>query len=178
MDLYKPADPFSLKVKKLMEAKNQEKVQNQLSLFLKRYRRRNSLTAQEAARTLDMEIASYRKLEGKRLSNRVISSFSYLEKIASLNDMSLSAFVTYLERNGRTESGTNEMKRELWIWEKKLLEKFDFVGIPLRERFLKGLDKLKDKELAEMLACLVNMSGMNKAKRKALCRFIEEMSHE
>ncbi len=158
-----------------MEHSKKQQFQNQLRQFLKSYRNHRGLSAEEAARELGIEIAAYRTLEGKKPSNRALTAILYLEKLASLNKTSFSAFASFLERNDRTKSGSSELKRELWLWEKKLLEKFDFVGIPLRERFLKSLNTLEDQDLSESLVCLVNMISLRKSKRKALFKFVEEM---
>ena len=152
-----------------------QRVQNQLRQFLKDYRNINDLSAEQAAEKLDVEIATYRILEGKKPANRVISVLEYLEKIAALNKMSLSTFVSFLERTQRTESGEGKMKRDLFDWEKELLDKFDFVGIPLRNRFMKGfLGKSKD-EIREILTCLTRIVSLSEEKRQVLFALVKEM---
>ncbi|MFK7827875.1 MAG: hypothetical protein AB8G05_27250 [Oligoflexales bacterium] len=152
-----------------------QRIQNQLRQYLKDYRNINSLSAELAAENLEVEIATYRILEGKKPSNRVISVLEYLHKIAQLNKMSLSSFISFLERNGRTESGTLEMKRKLFNWEQELLDKFDYVGIPLRNRFLKGFLGMNKEEVADSLTCLTRIVSMPKNKRDVLFSLVKEM---
>lgn len=156
----------------MKNSKNQQ-IQNQLRQFLKSYRNHEGLSAQEAASKLGIEIAAYRTLEGKKPANRALTAILYLKKLASLNKASLTSFASFLERNDRTESGSNQLKRELWLWEKKLLEKFDFVGIPLREKFLKKLDSLEDKDLTNSLSCLAKIISLKEEQRKALFKLVE-----
>ncbi|MFK7824492.1 MAG: hypothetical protein AB8G05_10055 [Oligoflexales bacterium] len=152
-----------------------QRVQNQLRQFLKDYRNINGLSAEQAAEQLEVEIATYRILEGRKPANRVVSVLEYLEKIAALNKMSLSSFINYLERSGRTESGVNRMKRKLFEWEKDLLEKFDFVGIPLRNRFMKGFLSKDKGEVKEILTCLTRIVSLPASKRKVLFELVREM---
>lgn len=152
-----------------------QRIQNQLRQYLKDYRNINNLSAELAAENLDVEIATYRILEGKKPSNRVISVLEYLHKIAQLNSMSLTSFISFLERNARTESGTAEMKRKLFNWEQELLDKFDFVGIPLRNRFLKGLSLMSKDEVTDSLTCLTRIISLPKNKRIVLFNLVKEM---
>jgi len=158
-----------------MENAGKQKIQNQLRQFLKEYRTVNGLSAEQAADNLQVEIATYRTLEGRKPSNRVISVLEYLEKIASLNKMSLCSFINLLERSQRTESGSNQTKRSLYSWERELLDKFDKVGIPLRNRFLKSFTDKSGEEIKELLVCLTQIAAMTKSKRSALFALVKEM---
>ena len=153
-----------------------QQIQDQLRQFLKDYRNISDLSAEQAADKIGVEIATYRTLEGRKPANRVISVIEYLEKIAALNKMSLTAFMAFLERNQRTESGSSETKRKLYDWERDLLAKFDKIGIPLRNRFLKGLLARSDQEVREILTCLVQMFLLSESKRNVLFSLIKEMS--
>ena len=161
-----------------MEIAGKQRLQNQLRQFLKEYRTVNKLSAEQAADNLQIEIATYRTLEGKKPSNRVISVLEYLERIAALNKISLSSFINFLERSQRTESGTNHIKRPLYSWERELLDKFDKVGIPLRNRFLKSFAEKSEEEIKELLVCLTQIAAMSKSKRTALLTLIKEMLND
>ncbi|MBI2603197.1 MAG: hypothetical protein HYW48_09080 [Deltaproteobacteria bacterium] len=158
-----------------MDKVTKQRVQNQLRQFLKDFRNGNNLSAEQAAERLEVEIATYRILEGRKPANRVLSVLEYLEKIASLNKMSLSAFIGFLERTQRTESGSLETKRTLYEWERDVLDKFDFVGIPLRNRFLKGFLEKSKEEVREILTCLTRIVSLPEAKRRALFNLVKEM---
>ncbi len=152
-----------------------QRIQNQLRQFLKDFRNHNNLSAEQAAEILEVEIATYRVLEGRKPINRVISVLEYLDKIAALNKMSLSAFVSFLDRTSRTESGSNEMKRTLFDWEREILDKLDFVGIPLRNRFLKSFLGKNKEEVREILTCLTQIVGLPESKRRVLFDLVKEM---
>ena len=160
----------------LMDDKEKQKIQQQLRQFLKEFRNANDLSAEHAAELLGVEIATYRTLEGHKASNRVISVLEYLAKIGSLNKMSLSAFINFLERSQRTQSGSLQAKRPLYEWERDLLEKFDMIGIPLRNRFLKSFESKTSQETIEILMCLNRIVSMPEAKRTVLFNLVKEMT--
>jgi transcriptional regulator with XRE-family HTH domain len=161
-----------------MNNQEKRKIQDQLRQFLKQYRIEHRLSAEQTADKLGVEIATYRTLEGIKASNRVLSVLEYLEKIAALNKLTLTSFMGFLERNQRTESGTNNLKRELYDWEKNLLHKFDMLGIPLRNRFMKILTNKDDEEVKENLSFLTHVSSLPMAKRKALFTLVKEMASD
>lgn len=161
-----------------MDVSRRQKLQNQLRQFLKDFRNVNGLSAEQAAEQIEVEIATYRTLEGRKPSNRVISVLEYLDKIASLNKLSLSAFINFLERSQRTESGSNEVKRSLYQWEHELLEKFDMVGIPLRNRFMRSFMSKSNQDVKETLTCLTQIASMPESKRTALFNLVKEMGSD
>lgn len=161
-----------------MDVSRRQKLQNQLRQFLKDFRNINNLSAEQAAEHIEVEIATYRTLEGRKPSNRVISVLEYLDKIASLKKLSLTAFISFLERSQRTESGSNEMKRTLYQWERDLLEKFDFVDIPLRNRFMRSFMSKSNQDVKATLACLTQIASMSDSKRIALFNLVKEMEHD
>ena len=161
-----------------MNAQEKRKVQDQLRQLLKQYRAEHNLSAEQAADKLGVEIATYRTLEGVKASNRVLSVLEYLDKIAAINKLSLTSFISFLERNQRTDSGSNNLKRELYDWEKSLLNKFDMVGIPLRNRFIKVLTNKDDEEVKENLSFLTLVSSLPMSKRKALFTLVKEMASD
>ncbi|MFK7826805.1 MAG: hypothetical protein AB8G05_21865 [Oligoflexales bacterium] len=152
-----------------------QRVQNQLRQFLKDFRNIKNISAEQAADILNVEIATYRILEGKKPANRVISVLEYLGKIADLNKMSLSTFINFLERTDRTESGSNVTKRKLFNWERDLLDKFDFIGIPLRNRFMAGFTDKTKEDTREILTCLTRIVSLSYSKRKVLFELVKEM---
>ena len=160
-----------------MDETSKSRIQTQLRQFLKDYRNMNNLSADQAAELLGVEIATYRTLEGNKTTNRVLSALEHLEKYAALNKWSLTTFVTFLERNGRTESGSNQIKRTLYEWERELLERFDMVGIPLRNRFMRGLKGVTDAQVKEILTGLTQLISMPENERQALFNLIREMKN-
>lgn len=160
-----------------MNETSKSRIQTQLRQFLKDYRNMNNLSADQAAELLGVEIATYRTLEGNKTTNRVLSALEHLEKYAALNKWSLTTFVTFLERNGRTESGSNQIKRTLYEWERELLERFDMVGIPLRNRFMRGLKGVTDAQVKEILTGLTQLISMPENERQALFNLIREMKN-
>ena len=155
-----------------------QQIQGQLRQYLKDYRNINELSAEQAAEKIGVEIATYRTLEGLKPANRVLSVLEYLETIAALNKMSLSSFMAFLERNQRTESGSNDVKRKLYDWERDLLNKFDKIGIPLRNRFMKGFLSRSDEQVREILTCLVQIVSLPDSKRNALFHLVREMQSD
>jgi hypothetical protein len=67
------------------------------------------------------------------------------------------------------------MKRPLYSWERELLDKFDKIGIPLRNRFLKSFADKSAEDIKEMLVCLTQIAAMTKSKRLALFTLVKEM---
>ena len=56
-----------------------------------------------------------------------------------------------------------------------MLDKFDFVGIPLRNRFLSGFLDKPSEEVKEILSCLTRIVSLPDAKRRALFNLVKEM---
>lgn len=158
-----------------MENAQKQRIQNQLRQFLKDYRNLHGLSAEQVAEKLGIEIATYRILEGNKPTNRVISVIEYLEKIPALNNMTLSSFINFLERSQRTESTSNETKRTLFRWERDLLDKFDLIGIPIRNRFMQGFSSKSPDEIKEILTCLTQIVSMKNSKRQVLVNLVKEM---
>jgi transcriptional regulator with XRE-family HTH domain len=156
-----------------MKEERKKRIQMQLRQFLKDYRNTNDLSAESAAEKLKVEISTYRALEGKKTTNRVISVLEYIDHFASLSSYSLTEFVAFLERSGRTESGSNVAKRKLYQWEIQLLDSFDKVGIPLRNLFLSRLQSKPPDELKASLKCLSEIIKMSTEKRQVLFDLVD-----
>ena len=161
-----------------MKAQRKLRIQNQLRQYLKQFRNINGLSAEQACETIGVEIATYRILEGKKPARRIITILEYLESLATLNGESLTSFVAYLERDPRTESGSKTLKRKMFEWEKSLLERFDLLGIPLRNRFLKYLEETTRDETTRILGCMVKLFTMPESRREALFNLIDEMDND
>lgn len=156
-----------------MKLSEKQKIQLQLRQYLKSYRNDRDLSAEEAAKDLGIEIATYRNLEGKKTTNRLMSSLEYIVKIASLKDLNLMEFISYLTRNRRTESGSNLMKRSLYSWETKLLDLFDKVGISDRENFIKLVEE--NQNLKQQIKLILQLNELKPEVREKLITFISSL---
>jgi hypothetical protein len=159
-----------------MKEERKKRIQMQLRQFLKDYRNTHDLSADHAAEKLKVEISTYRALEGKKTTNRVISVLEYIDHFASLSSYSLTEFVAFLERSGRTESGSSYAKRKLYQWETQLLDAFDKVGIPLRTLFLTRLKSCPSDELKDSLKCLSAIITLPANRRQVLFDLVEVLS--
>lgn len=156
-----------------MREKAKLEIQEQLRKYLKQYRMAHDLSAEQAAEKLGVEIATYRTLEGKKPANRVMSSLEYLGNIAKLSRMSLTSFIKYLERNDRTKSGSNELKRELYGWEQEVLDYFDQIGIPIRKKFLEHLRKQQDEYFQEQIYQFIQIVMLPKEKKQVIDQLLK-----
>lgn len=163
-----------------MKKRETENLQTQLRQYLKSFRNSHNKTAYEMTKLLDVEIATYRALEGTAGSNRVISSMKYLKKFADLNEMSVTQFVGFLERNSRLKDGSNYLKRPLHNWEKSLLFLFDRVGISLRGKFIDLLERSKEEEfgLNENIELLIQLCTLNTSIKKTMQTLIQQLLSE
>ena len=149
-------------------------VQNQLRQFLRAYRHAENISAEDAACKLDLEITSYRKLEGLKPENRVISSISYLEKIAKLRAKSLVDFISFLT----PQDLVNGLGRGLYLWEKNIISGFEKMSVSKRNKFLNYLSKLEEDELSDFYDHLVEMSKKRSSKISFTTRILRELKDD
>ena len=114
------------------------KYQRKITHYLQEYRNDNDLTQKEMASKLNYKEDSYRKLEGPKGDNRIISSINYLKSFAHLRNMTLSEFVTYIT-SSEYEPPSNE--RQHYSWEDKLLKAFGNSNMETRSLFIHKICK-------------------------------------
>ena len=149
-------------------------VQNQLRQFLRGYRHAENISAEDAAAKLNLEITSYRKLEGLKAENRVITSLGYLEKIASLRAKNLVDFISFLA----PQDLVNGEGRGLYKWEKNIISGFERMSVSKRVKFLNYLCKLEDDELVDFYDLLVELSKKRSSKISLMTRILKEFKDD
>jgi len=157
-----------------MESEKRYLIQSQLRQFLRAYRSAERLSAEDAASMLGVEITSYRKLEGFKPDNRLVNSVGYLEKIASLREMELPDFTSYLLAHENPRQG----KRNLYKWEKQVLAAFERMSISKRNTVLSYLNALSDDEISEFYNLLTALSKKRASKIKLLTQILKEFKDD
>ena len=109
--------------------------QRRLSHYLKDYRYRHELKAADVAETMGYAVPKYSDLESEvRPHGRFINSLDFLAAIASLNEMSIADFLAYLEPRSKPQA--KEEQKQLYTWEKDLLEFMGAIAIGTRKEFV------------------------------------------
>jgi len=127
--------------------------QRRLAHFLRDYRKKNNIKASEMAETLSYSYVRYLELEkADKPQDRYIRSVDFLFRLASLKDLSLTEFVTYLEE------GDSKPRLQKSNWEEILLGKFDKLDLSVKNDFISVLKK-SDKKHSEVLLGIANLLG-------------------
>lgn len=147
--------------KQVLTTFQRQKYQKRLSHFFKEIKHRNGLQSKNLADSLGYTPPKFSLLESDtKPHGRFINSLDFLAGIASLENMSLFDFVSYLE--GKADRFQDEkpgdLNRPLYTWEKNLLEGFDVVSIKTRREFIDLCQNvsIEGKERLELLIKVVN----------------------
>ena len=129
-------------------------LQLKLRHYLRTYRQRNEMTAGQMAEKLGWTEIHQRRYESTSPENRLMSSLDLISVFASLTDMKLGDFVTYL--SDETKAETEESS--LTPWEMTLLDCFRSLDLTTRSEFVHGLcskygksDQAKFRSLVELM---------------------------
>lgn len=159
-----------------------KKFQRRLSHYFRDFRYRNDLLSKDVAKILGYTPEKFYDLESEwKLHGRFLNSLDFLSTLASLENKSVTEFVSYLEgKQDRSESeGGPDLNRTLYAWEKLLLEAFDPMSIVIRKEFI---DICKEsvadgKEKLESLIELANALKDKDAKAiKALTETLQKLT--
>ena len=146
----------------------------QLRQFLRMYRCSENLSAEQAASLLGLEIASYRKLEGFKPENRLINSLAYVGKIASLREMTIPDFTSFILAEEHHRDGS----RNLYKWEKDLISAFNRMSISKRNKVILYLNSLNDEEVDGFYELLVALIKKKSSKIKILFQILKELKDD
>ena len=135
--------------------------QKRLSHYFKEIKHRNGLQSKDLADSLGYTPPKFSLLESDtKPHGRFINSLDFLAGIASLENMSLFDFISYLE--GKADRFLDEkpgdLNRPLYTWEKKMLEAFDVISIKTRREFVDICQNVpkEGKERLELLVKVIN----------------------
>ncbi|MCB9229817.1 MAG: hypothetical protein H6618_09415 [Deltaproteobacteria bacterium] len=146
-----------------MDPNQQQTVQTQLRVYLRNHRKNQALSAVQGANELGMKISSYRKLEGEKPENRVISSIGYLQRIAALKELSVNEFLSYLTCSHIIPQKRYEgnKARDLHKWEADILRLFNKISIPKRNEFIANMNSMDEKHRSFVFETLCLMAQKN-----------------
>ena len=112
-------------------------LQKKLSYYLRRYRIKHNLSSKENSLRLGYVPARYCDLESEtKPYPRLVSVYEFLDKLASLEDISVSEFLRYLD--GAPHASVNQKKK----WKEPLLE--------IAETMTQGQKELLRKQLLDL----------------------------
>lgn len=156
-----------------------KKFQRRLHHYFKDHKYRNNLLSKELAEVLGYQPHKFSELESDwKPHSRFLNSLDFLAGLASLENMSVSEFVRYLEgkQDGSDDQDATEAKRRLQPWEKVVLEAIDPLSIGVRKEFVEFC-KTSITEGKEKLEVLVEILNLLKDKdTTALTNMLEAFS--
>ena len=110
-----------------------KKIQKRFAHFLRGHRKRMGLTQKQFSNKLGYTELHYRKLESESPDNTVVKAFDTISFFAKLQNMTSVDFASYIEQN------PIETRKELFPWEKTLLNAFTCLDVEARMSFVHGL---------------------------------------
>ena len=134
-----------------------KKFQRRLSHYLKDYRYRNDLRAADVAEKMGYAVPKYSELESEvKPHGRYINSLDFLAALASLDDMSVAEFVSYLDPRTKIERKEEKL---LYSWEKNIMVAFTSIAIGVSLKFSE-VCKTSIKEGKQKLEALIRIVNM------------------
>ena len=156
-----------------------KKFQRRLHHYFKDHKYRTNLLSKEVAELLGYQPHKFSELESEwKPHSRFLNSLDFLAGLASLENMSVSEFVRYLEgkQDRYDDPDATDSKRKLQPWEKTVLEAIDPLSIGVRKDFV-DFCKTSTTEGKEKLEVLVEILNVLKDKDKdALTNILEAFS--
>ena len=128
----------------------QAQLQKRLSYILKKFRSKMGISSKEMAFHIGYSPSKYSKIEsGNIVYDRFINSLELLKIFASLEGMTLSEFVTFLEGK-KTSSEESFLSK----WEEKAISSLRRLNMNLRREFINSLGSISKKEKDLLESCL------------------------
>ena len=144
--------------------------QRQLSNFLKTYRAKNQLLAKDVADRLGYTPSRYGQLESETTpQKRFVSSLEFLNSIGSLMGKTIPEFLIFLEGDQNRLNKHGNLSRELFRWEKVVLEVFASVNRDLLDDFVSTASASKQGKLEKLMMLSIVASRLD---NKVLDKFI------
>jgi len=153
--------------------------QRQLSNFLKTYRAKQGLLAKDVAEDIGYTPARYGQLESESTpQTRFASSLEFLYTISSLDNMSISEFIIFLEGEQDRLNDLGQLKRELYQWEHKALKPLDAINRDLRDDYIEGLSSLISSKTELVLKLCTLATGLDDKVLQKFISLFEELASE
>lgn len=134
-----------------------QQYQKQFSNFLKTYRYKHNLMAKDLAKKMGYTPQRYCQLESETIpQTRFASSLEFLSSIASLEGLSITEFVIFLEGEQDRLNKDGTLKRQLYKWEHILLKILDPVSRDLKDALVNEYSNQPLSKLEKMVKlCLI-----------------------
>lgn len=137
---------------KLFTEAKAKKIQKRIAHYLRGHRKRLGITQKDFAQQLGYTELHYRKLESESPDNTIVKSLDTISFFGKLQNMTPVDFTSYIEQS------PVETRKELFPWEKSLLEAFTCLSVESRMDFVHGLCAKTNQENAEVLQNAVDLA--------------------
>lgn len=138
-------------MKKVLTEEQTKYYAKRITHFLKGVRNRHQYSAQNIADILEMSLSNYRKLEieGYPEDSKFMNAIETLCAFGSLDKMTLHEFSYYLDNPNKflyseIKNNINQKERNLFGWEKILLEHFHALDLDTRTEYMQLFMSLKN----------------------------------
>lgn len=165
--------------KKVLTDTQKKKYQRRLSHFFRDIKYRHSLQSKDLAEALEYTPQKFSVLESEtKPHGRFTNSLEFLYSIASLDELSLSEFIFFIDGDTSRFKGVNSnLKRQMQEWEKEIVRSFSTLPLKTLRNFIdivcKDSSTSNNLKLEKLIGLVIEMYELEEEALSGLLTFIK-----
>lgn len=152
-----------------LEEETARKFQKNLIHYLKRHRRNTGESVSDMAKRFGYSVDHYKRFESKSVDNRFIKCLDFIAEVAKIQQMDVKQLINFI-------SGSDiEEGRELFIWEKEVIDYLSRININKRRNFSSFINRCDQDKFETLLPLLEKIHDMDEEDYRSVLRIIERI---